>query len=68
MATKIQINDEESIEGIRNPEDIADEIDYLKLQLKEYRSLVRNNPKEKTRAIRDEIDRIRNLIQELPVI
>jgi len=40
-----------------------DEIDYLKLQLKEYRSLVRNNPKEKTYDIRCEIDRIRNLLQ-----
>ena len=45
-----------------------DEIDYLKLQLKEYRSLVRNNPREKTGVIRDEIDRIRNLLQELPVV
>ncbi len=40
-----------------------DEIDYLKLQLKELRSLARNNPKEKTVDIRNEIHRIRNLLQ-----
>ena len=41
------------------------DIEYLKLQLKEYRSLVRNNPKEKTGEIRSEIERIRNLLQEV---
>lgn len=37
--------------------------EYLKLQLKEYQSLVRNNPKEKTGLIRDEIRRITDLLQ-----
>jgi hypothetical protein len=41
----------------------ADEIDYLKLQLKELRSLVRNNPRAKTIECRIEINRIRNLLQ-----
>jgi hypothetical protein len=43
--------------------DLIMDIEYLKLQLKEYRSLARNNPKEKTVEIRSEIERIRNLLQ-----